>query len=532
VDKKLYLTEFQQIFEGNKQNYGQHKYKFTSKKGEKEAGESYTIKEKLLTQTQYKAHLDGKIGLGVIPINKKNQCKFAVIDIDIYSKNLSTYLEAIEKHNFPLVPFRSKSGGLHLYLFLSKYADVKNVRIYLEKMAILLGLDLLIQKQLNRVLEIFPKQTKLAADNIGTWINLPYFNADNTQQYAIKNGKKLSLGDALTYIKSKIISIYDIKAFLDNIPFFDGPPCLQTIYLLNPLRKNSGRNNYLFSFGVYFKKQDEHFFEQKVLVINNELEAPLDENELEKTVLSSLRKKDYIYKCFDSPCVDFCNRTICKTRKFGIGKMGGYFSNIEFGKLYQIQTELPYYEWEVKAQSNSGAFKRLSFRNEDEIIKQDVFLRLCFRELHTLPVKMKQVEWFKLVNQHLEEIEIIHVNKEDDISPYSIFRNYFIDFLTNRAMANNKDQILNKRVYFDKPYQEYYFRSFDLVEFFHQKNFRDFSTTEIHRELTRVGAKPKKIKTETRQQIRVWCLGLKDFKLMTTAEQKEFVANFDPEKEF
>jgi hypothetical protein len=99
-------------------------------------------------------------------------------------------------------------------------------------------------------------------------------------------------------------------------------------------------------------------------------------------------------------------------------------------------------------------------------------------------------------------------------------------------MANNKDQILNKRVYFDKPYQEYYFRSFDLVEFFHQKNFRDFSTTEIHRELTRVGAKPKKIKTETRQQIRVWCLGLKDFKLMTTAEQKEFVANFDPEKEF
>jgi hypothetical protein len=229
VDKKLYLTEFQQIFEGNKQNYGQHKYKFTSKKGEKEAGESYTIKEKLLTQTQYKAHLDGKIGLGVIPINKKNQCKFAVIDIDIYSKNLSTYLEAIEKHNFPLVPFRSKSGGLHLYLFLSKYADVKNVRIYLEKMAILLGLDLLIQKQLNRVLEIFPKQTKLAADNIGTWINLPYFNADDTQQYAIKNGKKLSLGDALTYIKSKIISIYDIKAFLDNIPFFDGPPCLQTI---------------------------------------------------------------------------------------------------------------------------------------------------------------------------------------------------------------------------------------------------------------------------------------------------------------
>lgn len=503
--QQLHISDFQKLFTGNIHNYGQHVYKFTTK-GKKEEGKNQTVTNTLITIEHYKMHLEGKKGLGVIPINEDNKCKFSVIDVDIYDKDLSMYLNAIERNDFPIIPFTTKSGGLHLYVFYKTFISAKEAIDVMRKLSSLLSLDILYKSVMNRTLEVYPKQYKLAKGTSGSWLNLPYYNSTDTRQYVIRNDKKLSLEDALLYIKEKIVTLTEVHDFIKELPFGDAPPCLQSMYILNPLKANTNRNDYIFAFGTYLKKKDENFFEQALFEIDSSLTAPLGSEELERTALKSLRKKDYPYRCTQSPIVDYCNKNICKRREFGVGKEGGYFSSLEYGKLFQVRTAQPYYEWEVKT-CEQEEFKKLRFRNEEEIIKQDVFLKLCFRELHNLPVKMKQLEWFKLVNQYLLEITIVDVNADDDMSPDSLFRSIFFDFLLNRSMAKTKDQILLKRVYYDQRKELYYFRSKDFNEYlFINKNFRFFGPVEIHGLLKDMKVHTERIRTESGKQLRILSL--------------------------
>ncbi len=499
---ELQLNNFKDLFIGNIHNYGLHTYSY-SDKGIKEKGGNKTITNKLVTMAEYKEHLLGHQGLGIIPINDDNKCKFAVIDIDVYDQSFKAYLDAIEQHNFPLVPFYSKSGGLHIYIFFKTYVKVKDAVDRLKLISRIMGITLFVKQHKNESLEIFPKQLKLVNGQVGNWINLPYYKADKPKQGLIKDGTIASFNEALSIIQTKLTSIEEIDVLLDDLPYNDAPPCLQTLSLLNMLDENSGRNNYLFSFGVYLKKKDENYFEQEVMEINNNLNNPLDVKEVENTVLSSLRKKDYTYKCTVSPCLDVCDKKVCQTRKYGIGKDGGYFTNVIFGKMTQYEAAEPYYEWEVKTQE-LNEFDLLRFRNEEEIIKQDTFLKLCFRKLHFLPFKMKQVEWFKLVNQHLIDLKVVSINSADDTSPLVRFKNMFYDFLTTRAKATTKEQILSKAVYFDVEKEKYLFRTKDFIEYLYDyKNFKLFSSGEIHGMLRDIGITNKVVRTQNGKQVRV-----------------------------
>lgn len=520
----LQLADFMELFAGNRTNYGQHQYNF--KEGEvKEAGKNSTVTNKLLTIDQYKAHLNGTIGLGIIPIDDKGDVRFGVIDIDVYDTDLMPYIRAIERHNLPLVPFKSKSGGLHLYMFMKQPVNAKAVIELLTKQVNILGLDLYIKHKLNRIIEIFPKQSKLNDGNVGSWINMPYYNAVKTRQCAIRNGKDLTLDEALAYIKSKRTTLTDVRTMLNELPHADGPPCLQTIDLLGNMSKGSGRNNYLFSFGVYLKKKDPEFWEQHLFEVNAGMEEPIEREELEQTI-ESLRKKDYLYKCNEAPCVDFCRKSLCKTREFGIGKEGGYFSDLEYGKFTQIHSYEPYYEWEVKLQGTEE-FKILRFKNEADIIGQDAFLRLCIRELHRLPIKIKQSEWYNVVNQALATITIQEVEKEDDTSPIGMFKALFIEFLDDRAMAQTKEQIFNRRVYKDDKNGKYYFRTCDLSDFmFVAKAFRYYSPSELHGLLRDFKAEPCRIKTESGRQIRVYSMTSEAVANIGKVEVEPFKAEF------
>ncbi|MEM4270634.1 MAG: primase C-terminal domain-containing protein, partial [Candidatus Pacearchaeota archaeon] len=309
----------------------------------------------------------------------------------------------------------------------------------------------------------------------------------------------------------------------------DAPPCLQNIYILNPLTSGNGRNNFLFSFGVYLKKKDEEFFEHKLLSINSHLRDPLDEKEVEKTIINSLKRKDYVYKCKDAPCVDFCNKKECKEREYGIGKNEGYFSNVEFGQLTQYKTHMPYYEWEVRLQGQE-IFKKLRFKSEDEIIKQDAFLRLCMRELYEIPSKLKQTEWFKQVNQALKEITIITVDEVEDTSPIVLLKNLIVEFLTGRARAETKEQIKVKRVFYETSTDTYLFRIKDLLEFiFITKQFRMFTPQEIHAILKEMKVMTKFTKTESGKTLRVAMLPRSFIK--EAVEEDEFEPDFSHLKE-
>ena len=500
---QLHIQEFMHFFTGSIHNYGEYTYPENIAPG-KVPGEARTVKNTYITIDNYRAHLEGRKGLGIIPINETTgKCKFAVIDIDLYDVNFNRYIDAIEKNNFPIVPFLSKSGGLHLYVFFKTEVLSELAQNILKQFSFLLSIDHLVKEKNNSKVEIFPKQKSLAKGQIGNWINIPYYNAEKAKNCAIKNKKGLCLSEAINYIKDKQITLEEAEKFINDLSFNDAPPCLQLMDILNPFSKDSGRNNYLFSFGVYFKKKDETFFEQNLKELNDKLESPLSDKELDSTIIQSLKKKDYLYKCKENPLCEFCNKKICKERTFGIGKEGGYFSIVETGKIYQYKGSQPYYEMELKLQSQEN-FIRVRFKNEDELMKQDAFLRLCIRELHVLPNRVKQNEWSLKVNSALSDIEVIEVNNKDDISEITMLKDLITEYLTTRIKAETKDQILAKRVYYDKDTKDYIFKARDLAEFvFTQKGFKYIKPSELNGFLSDWGCVFKGIKTENRISVRV-----------------------------
>ena len=76
-------------------------------------GESFEVKQ----QNKKTTVADS---LGICPINKNSQCTWGAIDLDEYKPDYKELFKKLESINVPLLPFKSKSGGIHVYIFLDK----------------------------------------------------------------------------------------------------------------------------------------------------------------------------------------------------------------------------------------------------------------------------------------------------------------------------------------------------------------------------------------------------------------------------
>ena len=120
-----------------------------------------------VTGKNYHEHLSGKVSLGVYPLLKNGSCWFGAVDVDIEDKGLVTKLYE-ELWNLGLKDIfieRSKSKGYHLWVFFSEPVQAKYVRRVLTAAT----------KTVNVRLEVFPKQDHLQENELGSYINLPYF---------------------------------------------------------------------------------------------------------------------------------------------------------------------------------------------------------------------------------------------------------------------------------------------------------------------------------------------------------------------
>ncbi len=508
----LGLSDFKLLFTGNTEAYGQHIYKHTDK-GEKEKGDNYTKISKV-TEELYKDHLEGKKGLGIVPIDKNNNCRFAAIDIDVYSEDVKKYIDFIYKNNIPIFPFRSKSGGLHLYAFFEKPMKVNRVKYFMEVFKLIL--------MLRDNTEIFPKQSILIEGQAGNWINIPYYNAYKTKQYMLdKELKPIGFELALDLIKDNLQSEEKLIEFFSNLPLSDGPPCLQSIFLW---RTTDFRNEYLFSLARYYKTKHGDDFEYKLIEANALLDKPIDINRLQRTVINSNKKKDYTYKCSGEPIVSLCNKVICKSRAYGIG--GEEISELSYEEFIKYASDPPYYEWKVNGEI-------LRFFSEKDIINQSQFRVLCFRHLNLLPIKIKEINWSHIINRALENVIVKQINAEEDISVGSLFREYMIEFLEKRAPADNKEQVMIDRVFKDTEKSVYVFKPKNLIAFlFYQKQFRNYMPAQIHSKLRQLGGVPVRFRIDKTVTTRVWELPFKSSgKFIEEKSVDDFKIDFKEEYE-
>jgi hypothetical protein len=439
------------LFSGYSKAYGTYGVELTEEGG-KQKGLARSLKGDVTIELWY-AHLMGKQGLGIIPIDESSRAKFAAIDIDEYPIDHVKLAQDIARLNLPLVCCRTKSGGAHLFLFLESFTDAKLVHQKIRDMAALLGYG-------NS--EIFPKQTKIVAErgDVGNWINMPYFNMTETTRYAYDNqGKILGFTEFMVFARSKIVD----QAFLMGVKHGDeeilpgGPPCLN--HLLHMGFPAGTRNNGLFNLAVYAKKAYGDDWQQYVQEYNGKyMDPPLDASEVQG-LCKSVEKKEFQYSCKSAPICNYCNMPRCRTKKHGIGV--GSLGMPKFGSLTKLMTIPPIWFLEVE----SGGRLELT---TDELQSPRLFQNRCMEALNTMPILPKMDEWQEIMAKLLSEVNEVEVPVE--ATPAGQLWQLLEDFCTSRVRARNASELL-----LGKPWDHdgtVYFRMKDFMEFLDRRKFR------------------------------------------------------------
>jgi len=268
------MQEFIKNFTGLERNYGfcnvSNGYKDPDTGKIKFRSGDYGWSGKPITELDYQQHLNGTKSIGIQPCNDNDLARFGAIDIDSKSYkdlDIKFYLDTIQEKQLPLIPIKSKSGGLHLYLFTKELVRAKLIKDFLE--------DVLFLFKLPINTEIFPKQTKLGSDTNGNkvngnFINLPYFGEE--RRALDPSGKEMPLDLFLKCVELNRVDSNQIKELSDSLiqkaltggaeEFKDGPPCLE---ILSKNKMKDGRDRFLYNYMVFAKKKYSDDWKNKVL---------------------------------------------------------------------------------------------------------------------------------------------------------------------------------------------------------------------------------------------------------------------------
>ena len=423
----LDAEQFALLFIGKSNTYVRNELPKTKPEGSDKIKTKITNNEGKVDKELLSHHLEGDFGVGICPVDSEGKCHFAVLDIDCYDKRLSKLLYFIREYQLPLLPFRSKSGGIHAYIFFRKAVTAKSAREILGQFIYYFGLDRIYGKT---KVEIFPKQEK--AEGFGSAITLPYFNCESPYTYLMDlDGNAVGMHDAFDIIRKKLVTVDSIKAVFSSLPYGDAPPCIQRILISESVGgEDTGRNNFLYSYAIYAKKKYNSGFEDYVKEINSSFDVPLEDSAVE-SLINSVKNNEYIYKCHDIPCNDFCNKSECRKHEFGLGRDKGHFTGIDYGQILRIKTAEPHYIWKLRL-NGQEVWKDVIFKDEGYLLDQKNFAKMCIRYLNNAPMLVSANDWNATLNSVLPNIQDVEVKEESDTSALSALRSSFIEYLTNK----------------------------------------------------------------------------------------------------
>ena len=441
------IDKFKHIFTGLERAHGVTKVGESNGNGTKVKGKSF-VKREPVTDLLWQQHLEGTESLGVIPINDENNCKWGCIDIDSYAGfDHLELIKKINKLNLPLIVFRSKSGGAHVFLFTEDYVSARSMQDKLTEIKAVLGYG---------GSEVFPKQTELKSqDDTGNFLNLPYFNCTKTTRYAFNDkGEAVTLdGFYLLYENKKQKSVDNISVERPHTEFNDAPPCIETLSI-NKIGEG-GRNNALFHYGVYAKQKWPAEWKSKLILFNaTSTEQPLSDSEVQ-IIVNQHDKKEWGYKCNDQPMCSVCDKTLCRKRKFGIGQ------EILFPGLTDLQVidlEDPYYYLNVDGE-------RLYLENVKYLRQQSLFQEACMKQLRFRPPTLKEKDWVVITNSLLNNAEV--TEPAEGLRTEDQLQNHLEEFCLNRQVSTDKNDLKkggvwtsdgNHHFVFDRFYHQFLMR--------------------------------------------------------------------------
>lgn len=414
------VTRFAALYAGNTRSSGRYDAK-------RDRGWTEDLP---VTTDDWTRHLNGLTGCGVVPIQDDNSCVWAAIDIDNHDSDEDLDIGAVDRRiveqKLPLIACRSKSGGIHVYLFLEKPQPSARIRVMMNGFALNIG---------HGGSEIFPKQGILSEGkegkkNKGNWINLPYFNADKTIRYAVRDGKKLSLDEFLTLAERTRITESQLRA-LTVTDHPEAPPCLQHLFAHGVAQGH--RNEALYNIVVYYrKKNDGKDFEGPATDANQSVfSRPLPRAEMQRTI-SSAGRSDMQYRCNEEPIRSLCQRDICLNRKFGI-------TPADADRLATVEAIPPFTDltkyisepvrWDIKIDGvqirNLATEHLLDWRMMRQVIAE--------RLTRVVPM-IKNQEWERMLAPLMKEARTVET--PDDASTSGVIRERLKEFASKTDVTN------------------------------------------------------------------------------------------------
>jgi hypothetical protein len=453
-----FSSRFMSLFKGLDRAYGTYAIDGTTKyEGAKRVGKAITIR-KDVTESLWTAHLSGECGLGIIPIRDDSHCFFGAIDIDVYPINLAELAQKIHALNLPILPCRSKSGGVHGYVFFSESVPASLLVPKLKDFAAALGYG---------GCETFPKQTQILAErgDMGNWINIPYYLAERTDRYGIKiDGSPMSPEEFLARaedLKQTPALFKSIKVRGPDLE--DGPPCLQ--YLIGQGFPAGTRNDGLMALCVYLRKSNPMGWKEEAAEYNNKyMDPPLSEGEV-IGIVNSVDKKEYFYPCQKNPIKPHCNAAVCRKRRHGISQTT---DTPTLGGLTKYNSNPPVWFVDIEG----GGRMELS---TEALQNQLQFQKRCMEVLHVMPPSLDKNVWMETVGKLLEKVHVIEVPEES--TPQGQLIELLEQFCTSKAQGQTRDDILTGKPWLDQGLHHFKLKNFK--DFLKRQNFRELEDHKI-----------------------------------------------------
>lgn len=479
-----------EIFKGLESAYGQTKITNEIRSDGKAEVKSFTIK-KPVTDQLWEEHIKGsEPALGIVPINEDNECKWGCIDIDTYPFDHKSLIKKIRELKLPLVVCRSKSGGAHVFCFIKEFVPAILMRNRLVQMASIIG---------HSKAEVFPKQNTIKAErgDVGSFLNMPYHGGDSSVRHALNDdGEKLSMHGFFEYYEQHVISKAGLQGLQltqntkETSDFPDGPPCLQTIAKQGAVSEG-GRNNYLYNIGVYLKKVDPTGWENKIDSYNTEkfINPQLKRDEVTKTI-QSLNKKDYDYKCKDSPICDFCNDKLCFTRKFG--KSGS--PDIDITGIRMLDSDPPIYFVTADGETMEC--------DPDTLHDPDKFSKHAMIYIRKTLLSTNKMMWKKRINKLLAEMDD-PIPAPDDMRIDVILQTALTDFVSKNG--KEMEDVLKRKAFTENGHSWFKFKDFwrflMATKQWQDKMYNQHKTLRLIQNLFQAESVVKKVGEES---VKVW----------------------------
>jgi len=459
----------------------------------KQKAKSFIVRNPLTLQLM-EGHIGGKKGIGAIPINEENKCRFGALDIDQYPLEHNELIDKLEEFNVPCIVCRSKSGGAHIFFFFKEWMNAGDFRDKAAEISSALG---------HGRCEIFPKQEQILVErgDVGNFINLPYFDSEQTLRYAILKRGGDYIEASLSEFIEEIEKVKTLPKDFLSLPI-GGPvdllpnyiPCLRTKLAIGVFEGE--RNRTAFQLGVFLQRLEPGSWKNRFEEHNvRDFHPPLSAQEV-VAIQNTLEKKEYQYLCKEEPMASHCNQSVCRSMKLGIGAT----SMPSISGLSVILSEPRLWFVDIGGQ-------RLEITTE-ELQAPRLFQRACMEQLKVMPPKLKDSDWETTVNSLMEKCNEIQVPEE------LTYKGQFISILetycTGRIQAQTFEEVMLGKPFTDIEEGKTFFRLDSLMEFMRQKKFDSYTRAQVQERVKEMndgdssGSKKFKTSNGKWKSVRVW----------------------------